>query len=119
MKKILVIICTCLVMLSCSPKNNAPKQLEKLVDKVEAKADKFTEDEWEKVGEEYDAIVEQYGDDYKKYSSEDRQKMAELIGRYNAAVAKHAADELKGALESAGSEIEGLLKGLFGDKDED
>lgn len=63
-----------------------PARVQRFVDRVEKNSSSYTEEEWEKVSEQFTKLMEQYKESYDKLSLEDRAQINKSIGRYYAAV---------------------------------
>jgi len=108
------------VMSSC--KETLPKRFEIFVNQVEKKADNLSEDDWKKVNEHFDKLLQEYKENRDSYTSEEKKQMNEAIGRYAGIVAKSgfksAIEALNGMIDQIPSlldSIGGFFKGL-GDK---
>lgn len=103
-----------LLALSCT--SMLPDRIEKFVDKVEKNASSYTEEDWEKVSDQFSNLMDQYKQVKDKLSKEDQKRVDKAVGRYRAIVIKSGiknvvddfSSAVKGALEGVGGFFEGL-----------
>ena len=113
MKKIVLLFVSALLVLSsCNGWKQVPNRLEKLVDKIEARGDDFSEEDWNKVSAEYDEIIQQYSDHQDKYTLDESKRVVKAVGRYHALVIKrgfkNAASFVNDIISNAPAYLEGL-----------
>ena len=85
---LLSILAIALIATSCSFTASLPDRFEKFVDKVDAGASSYTEQDWNRVSQQFDKLMNQYEDSYDKLSKEDRKRINASIGRYRAIILK-------------------------------
>ena len=124
MKKI-ILFCTAVFVLfavsACTV--SLPKRISKLADKVEAKGANFSQDEWEKVGEQFEALMTEFNDNYGKFTPEERSEVYKAAAKFMKAAVKAGAGSIAsgigsflGELEEEGGNLiesaKGFLEGL-------
>lgn len=115
MKKFILLIVTALTLLFLtSATKNLPQQFEEFVDRIDKESSSYTEEDWGKVDEQFDALVESYRAEYDNLSSADRESIIKSIGRYRAIVVKSdvskASVRLHEILGGIGSFLEEMVK---------
>lgn len=105
------------MLCSCgTPQEQYISSLESLTEKVETKGSSFTEEQWQKTFDEFQALVqEQKG---MEFTSEQKQQIGELQGRCTKAFTKAMGDKVKDALKGVGTQLKGFLNGLTGKDNE-
>lgn len=81
--------------ISCSNNGNLPRRMDNFVTQTEASVDYMSENDWELSAEQYEALVEEFVENYDYYTPEERRSVYEAIGRYNGLLAKAGLEELE------------------------
>ena len=125
MKKVFVFVMltavAAFVLSSC--KETLPKRFDKFVDQVEKKAEKFTEEDWNKANTQFEKLVDEFQQNKDSYTAEEQKQITSDIGKYIGLVAKSGfdtvinavngfMDQIPSLLQSIGEGIGGFLKGL-------
>mgnify|MGYP007056169198 CR=1 FL=1 len=97
---------------AATPKEKCVKQLEKLTQEMKKNSADYTDEDWEKVALQYEAIskeMEQY-----EYTDEELRKIGVLKGRFYNIVAKKnvskGASELNTLIQQLGGFLQGFLE---------
>jgi septal ring factor EnvC (AmiA/AmiB activator) len=126
MKKAIKVLTLCLLvafMTSCQTKEEKViNKLKALAERVESKADSFTESQWENIYSEFESLQTQTKEC--EFTTEQLKEVAKAEAELTAAIAKQKAKEvgndIKGAIEE-GKEVlngifDGIKEGLGGDE---
>lgn len=126
MKKAIKVLTLCLLvafMTSCQTKEEKViNKLQALAERVESKADSFTESQWENIYSEFESLQTQTKEC--EFTTEQLKEVAKAEAELTAAIAKQKAKEvgndIKGAIEE-GKEVlngifDGIKEGLGGDE---
>ena len=108
MRKILVILLVALTAASCATLR-APAKLERLVNRVERNADRYRPYQWDRVNRQYEALVNEFVQNYRMYSISEKQQAMSAIGRYHGILVDHGIKKGIGFLGSLGAYAGGLL----------
>lgn len=105
------------MLCSCgTPQEQYISSLESLTEQVETKSANYTEEDWQKAFDEFQALVQKQAD--MEFTSEQKKEIGELQGRCTKAFTKAMGDKVKDALKGVGSQLKGFLKGLTGKEEE-
>ena len=101
---LIIIFSSALFFASCiTPKANVPQNIDDFVVKAQVNSANYTKDDWDKSIAEYEKLIEEYQKNESSYSAEDKQRVANAMGRYHALLLENAlqqsADTLKGMLQ--------------------
>ena len=108
MRKYLLILLVALTAASCATLR-APARLERFVDRVERNADRYRPYQWDRVNRRYEALLNEYVQNYRTYSIAEKQQAMNAIGRYHGILVDHGIKQGIGFLGSLGSYAGGLL----------
>ena len=108
MRKLLTLLLAMLLVCSCSTMR-APAKLDRLVDRVERHADRYTLSDWQRVGRKYDELVKEYVHNYRHYTTREKQQAMAAIGRFHGLLVDHGIKESVGVIGSLGSYVGGLV----------
>lgn len=98
---------------SCASTTSATvSEPDKLVDKVEKKADAYTKEDWEEINEKFEALVDEIKDNYDTMSNEDKEKAMNAVGRYLGIYAKMGVSTLKDGLEELNDLLSPMIEGF-------
>ena len=106
-------VATAFIITSCDPGKAAVQKFQSFYEYLDKNYDKLTQDQWKEATEKYQQLCEEVKN--VKLSDELKKELATIQGKIVAKFTQKAGDEVKGALESAGS----FLEGLFGGKKEE
>jgi hypothetical protein len=103
---ILIILSAGLFLSSCvTPKANVPQNIDDFVVKAQVNSSSYTQEDWDKSIAEYEKLIDEYQKNESSYSPEEKQKVANAMGRYHALL-------LENALEQSADSLKGMLKEL-------
>ena len=109
--RLFLIIAGLLILAGCS--RPLEKRVDSFVSKTEARYENYTEEDWQKSLKEYEALVQEYKDNYKSFSKEEREHINKALGRYSGILLKRgiatAGDALQDLIDGASSFVKGLL----------
>ena len=108
MRKYIVILLVALTAASCATLR-APAKLERFVDRVERNADRYRPYQWDRVNRQYEALLNEYVQNYRTYSIAEKQQAMNAIGRYHGILVDHGIKQGIGFLGSLGAYAGGLL----------
>ena len=108
MRRYLLIFLVALTAASCATLR-APARLERFVDRVERNADRYRPYQWDRVNRRYEALLNEYVQNYRTYSIAEKQQAMNAIGRYHGILVDHGIKQGIGFLGSLGSYAGGLL----------
>ena len=117
MKKVLFFLCAILLMVACT--SQLPKKFTALADQVEKKGESFSEEQWEKVNDSFDKLMEAYKQQADKLTEEQKSVINEAIGRFRAAQLKAGLGKVGDALNEIGDSVKGFFEGLAGGSDDE
>ena len=121
MKRILILAGIVMLLSSCML--SLTSKFDRLADKVEADGTKMSLEQWEKCNQQFQALVDEYIDNYSSLDSSEKKQINKAIGRYSKAavksgisgvadVAGRIVSELPDALDGLVESAKGLLEGL-------
>ena len=108
MRKYILILLVALTAASCATLR-APARLERFVDRVERNADRYRPYQWDRVNRRYEALLNEYVQNYRTYSIAEKQQAMAAIGRYHGILVDHGIKKGIGFLGSLGAYAGGLL----------
>lgn len=114
MKKIVLLLISCIcisVFSSCQSKEESTiSKMEALVEKVEQKGDELTDAEWDKVQEQFSAVLE--AAKTCNFTSEQQEKLGKLEGKFTLLVAKQAGKDFGKGLKDLFKKGKGIIEGV-------
>lgn len=103
---LLIIFFTALILASCNtsaPKTDIVQNIDDFVVKAQVNSSSYTKEDWDKSVAEYEKLLDQYAKNQASYTAEQKQKVANAMGRYHALLLENAleqsADSLKGMIQ--------------------
>ena len=108
MRKYILILLVALTAASCAVLR-APAKLERFVDRVERNADRYRPYQWDRVNRQYEALLNEYVQNYRAFSIAEKQQAMAAIGRYHGILVDHGIKKGIGFLGSLGAYAGGLL----------
>lgn len=94
MKKLSLILLTVLSITVVSCSGSLPSKMSRLADKVEAKGDKFSLDDWGKAAEKMESYVLQFADGVDSYKISEKAEVIKAVTRFSAKAVKCGAEEV-------------------------
>lgn len=101
--KVFAFIAALAIFVGCASTKSLPERFDSFVEKTENEFKDYTEADWEKSRKEYEGFVQEIKDNYDSYSTSEKVKMAEAIGRYNSILIQNGVGS---ATESIGDLID-------------
>lgn len=101
--KVFAFIAALAIFVGCASTKSLPERFDSFVEKTENEFKDYTEADWEKSRQEYEGFVQEIKDNYDSYSTSEKVKMAETIGRYNSILIQNGVGS---ATESIGDLID-------------
>ena len=86
------------LLASCAATVSLPDRLDKFVEKTEQEYKNYTEEDWQKSHDEYDALVAEMKKDYDSYSTADKVRMMKAMGRYGAMTVENDISDVSGTI---------------------
>ena len=109
--KVFAFIAALAIFVGCASTKSLPERFDSFVEKTENEFKDYTEADWEKSRQEYEGFVQEIKDNYDSYSTSEKVKMAEAIGRYNSILIQNGVGS---ATESIGDLIDQIPEVLNG-----
>ena len=103
------------LFVGCATTVSLPDRLDKFVEKTEQEYKNYTEEDWEKSKAEYDALVAEMKENYDSYSTSEKVRTMQAIGRYSTIV---LGSELTNATDAVGDVLEQIPETINGIIDE-
>lgn len=121
MKKLYVFVIIASFVFSCGNGASGPvKKLDSFVDDVEAESENFSVEDWEKVNEKFETLVESVTENYDSMTDEEKSEAMKAIGRYTGIYTKMgmktAAEEFQKAMDALNPFVEGFSSVFDSDK---
>ena len=86
MKRILILAGIVMLLSACML--SLTSKFDRLADKVEADGTKMSLEQWEKCNQQFQALVDEYIDNYSSLDSSEKKQINKAIGRYSKAAVK-------------------------------
>ena len=116
MKKILILLGIVLMMTACT--GTLPGRFTRLADKVEAKGKEMSKEQWDKCNEKFEALIQEYSDNYDSFDRDQKKEINKAIARYGKAAlmsgVSGAADAVSDILEEVPGALNDVLEGVGG-----
>ena len=107
---LLVTIFASATLFACTPKSPVEK-LKKLADKVEKSYESYTDEDWEKVNQEYTKLKADF--EKKERDKEELKEFARQKGRIKGYMTKKTLNKWGKKMENFANELEGGIEGFF------
>lgn len=114
MRKLLLVCVSVVMLLSLSsgtPAETALRDLETLVNEIEANHKSYTKDDWKNVSASYSTIEKEL--DKYEYSSDDIKKIGVLKGKYVGYYTKQSVGDVGTQIKNSAKELKGGIKGFW------
>lgn len=112
MKRILVLIAFIGLMNLSLSARSIPEKLDRFVDDVELRCDRYTESDWEKATDEYHSLISKYYADRENFSDAEKMMAARAMGRFHALLIKNGINKGLSRLGDFTSTIPGYVQGF-------
>lgn len=84
-----------LLFVSCANSGSLPRRIDEFVADTEVSAEYMTVEDWELSSAQYEAMLEEFMENYDAYTPEERQEVYEAVGRYNGLLVKQGLTDLQ------------------------
>lgn len=98
-------------MISCDSSQSAIRDLEVLLNEIEANYHSYSEEDWENMSLSYSAIEEELAKH--EYTDEELKEIGRMKGRCLGYLTKQSIKEIEKQLEDFGKELEGGIEGFL------
>jgi hypothetical protein len=98
-------------MISCDSSQSAIRDLEVLLNEIEANYQSYSEEDWENMSLSYSAIEEELAKH--EYTDEELKEIGRMKGRCLGYLTKQSIKEIEKQLEDFGKELEGSIEGFL------
>lgn len=88
MRKYIIILMLAIMATSCAVMRT-PQRLNNFVNRVERHADRYTSADWQRVNRQYESLVQEYTQNYRRYTREEKRMAIQAIGRYHGLLVDH------------------------------
>lgn len=112
MRKLLFTLIAAIAILSGCSSVSVPDQICNLTAKVESKHQDYTSKDWEKTTQEYKNLINEFWNNYDKYTNEEKKAAITAIGKYHVILLKDGISDSAAALENAVKSVPGYIDGL-------
>ena len=104
------------ISVGCATTVSLPDRLDKFVEKTEKEYKNYTEEDWEKSRAEYDALVAEMKENYDSYTTSEKVRTMQAIGRYSTMVLgseiSNASDAVGDVLQQIPETINGIINDI-------
>lgn len=104
-------VAAAILAVGCATTVSLPDRLDKFVEKTEKEYKNYTDDDWKKSREEYDALVAEMKENYDSYTTSEKVRTMQAIGRYSTMV---LGSEISNASESLGTVLDQIPETING-----
>ena len=98
-------------MISCDSSQSAIRDLEVLLNEIEANYQSYSEEDWENMSLSYSAIEEELAKH--EYTDEELKEIGRMKGRCLGYLTKQSIKEIEKKMEDFGKELEGGIEGFL------
>ena len=97
---------------SCAATVSLPDRLDKFVEKTELEYKNYTEEDWQKSRDEYDALVTEMKKNYDSYSTSDKVRMMKAMGKYGAMTVENEISDISGTIGDVSGTLGDVLESI-------
>lgn len=105
------------ITVGCATTKSVPERFDSFVEKTEQEFKDYTEADWEKSRQEYEEYVQEIKDNYDSYSTAEKVKMAEAMGRYNSILIQNGIGNATETIGDLFDQIPEVINGVIKDID--
>lgn len=105
------------IAVGCAATKSVPERFDSFVEKTENEFKDYTEADWEKSRKEYEEYVQEIKDNYDSYSTSEKVKMAEAMGRYNSILIQNGIGNATETIGDLFDQIPEVINGVIKDID--
>lgn len=73
----------------------------------------WTEEDWQQARQRYEQLLEEYQENYKSYSKEEKDEINRAIGRYNGMLVKRGIKDSEKVLKDLGERVPSMIEGFM------
>lgn len=126
LKTLLALVAVALLAAACNMFASLPDRMDAFVDSVEKNAANYTQDDWNKANEQYQAFCQEFQEKKDSLTGDEVKQFRSAMGRYASIAVKSGIDSVVSSVEEIGNSISGafeevgsFLEGLFSGKEEE
>lgn len=112
MKKIFLLLVIVLVA-TAGRKERLAEKIVRLADTTVENADKYTQEQWDKVSAQFDGLLKEYKERYDSFTPEERARINKAIGRFSKAATVHGATKVSNSINEFMAGVGGKLDDFF------
>ena len=114
MKRIflLVLMTAAAIFATTSCKDTLPARFDKFVNYVEKNCDKFSEKDWEKTNDQFEKLVNEFVENRSSYNADEQKQIRSDITKYVGLVAKSGIKTAVDAVNDIYEQLPSLLEGI-------
>ena len=116
-KSLVVLALGIALLASCS--RPLADRMENFVSKAEAKYEQYSEQDWAKSQEQFEALVQEYKDNFDSFTKEEKDRINKAMGKYTGILLKKGVTEAGNAIQEAVEGATEFLKGLTGSSEDE
>ncbi len=94
-----------ILAIGCATTKSLPDRMDEFVEKTEAEYKNYTDEQWAKSKEDYNALVKEWEENMDNFSTSEKVRVMKSMGRYGAMVLEK---EVTGASDSLGDILESI-----------
>ena len=94
-----------ILAIGCATTKSLPDRMDEFVEKTEAEYKNYTDEQWAKSKEDYNALVKEWEENMDNFSTSEKVRVMKSMGRYGAMVLEK---EVAGASDSLGDILESI-----------
>jgi len=116
-RSILAPLCAVAILtISCATSVSLPDKLDDFVEKTEKEYKNYTEDDWKRSSEEYQALMDEMEKNYDSYSTSEKVRAMQAMARYNKMVLENSlsatSESISDVLESIPEAINDIIDNI-------
>jgi len=125
LKTLLALVAVALLAAACNMFASLPDRMDAFVDSVEKNAANYTQEDWNKANEQYQAFCQEFQKKKDSLTGDEVKQFRAAMGRYASIAVKSGIDSVVSSVEEIGMSISGafeevgsFLEGLFSGQDD-
>ena len=116
-KSLVVLVLGIALLASCS--RPLADRMDKFVTKTEANYEKYSDKDWAKSQEQFNALVQEYKDNLDSFSKEEKDRINKAMGKYTGILLKKGISKAGNVIQEAVEGASEFLKGVMGSSEDD
>lgn len=105
------------ITVGCASTRSVPERFDEFVEKTENEFKDYSDADWEKSRKEYEEFMKEIKDNYDSYSTSEKVKMAEDMGRYNSILIQNGIGDATETIGDLFEQIPEVINGVIKDID--